>query len=107
MRSTGRHFERDRAGAGVWMWRGGDFRTRLFLLYLFDSRSTDARPQLSDVAILCAPIHLRRVTVIVNLVVRVLPLVSVAEHVTTVRPMGNRLPDLGWHDTGTAPSTSS
>jgi hypothetical protein len=45
--------------------------------------------------------------VILNLAVRVLPLVSVAEHVTRVRPIRNRVPDLGLHETGTAPSTSS
>ena len=46
-------------------------------------------------------------TVIVNLAVAVFPLLSVAEHLTTVRPILKRLPDLGRHDTGTAPSTSS
>jgi len=34
-------------------------------------------------------------------------LVSVAEHVTKVRPILKRLPDLGWQDTGTEPSTAS
>jgi hypothetical protein len=36
-----------------------------------------------------------------------LPLVSVAEHVTRVRPTANAVPDLGEHVTGTRLSTSS
>jgi hypothetical protein len=46
-------------------------------------------------------------TVIVNLAVALFPLLSVAEQLTTVRPILKRLPDLGRHDAGTAPSTSS
>ncbi len=49
----------------------------------------------------------RGLTVIVNFAVRVLPLVSVAEQVTTVLPIEKRLPDRGLHDTGTPPSTPS
>ena len=49
----------------------------------------------------------RRLTVIVNLAVAVFPLLSDAEQLTTLRPILKRLPDLGWHDTGTEPSTSS
>jgi hypothetical protein len=48
-----------------------------------------------------------RRTVTTKPAVVVLPLVSTAEHVTFVRPVLNRLPDLGLQDTGTAPSTSS
>src|SRR6266542_521072 len=43
----------------------------------------------------------------VNFAADVFPLVSVAEQVTTVRPIRKRVPDRGLHDTGTAPSTSS
>jgi hypothetical protein len=32
---------------------------------------------------------------------------SVAAQCTIVLPSGKRLPDLGWHETGTAPSTPS
>jgi hypothetical protein len=46
-------------------------------------------------------------TVIVNFAAAVFPLPSVAEQLTTVRPILKRLPDFGRHDTGTAPSTSS
>ena len=42
-----------------------------------------------------------------NLAVDVLALESVAEHVTTVRPIGTRLPDRGAQVTGTLPSTAS
>ena len=43
----------------------------------------------------------------INLAVAVLALESVAEHLTTVRPIGNRLPDRGTQVTGTWPSTES
>ena len=42
-----------------------------------------------------------------NLAVEVLALESAAEHVTAVRPIGNRLPDRGAHATGLGPSTLS
>ena len=42
-----------------------------------------------------------------NLAVDVLALESVAEHLTTVRPIGNRLPDRGTQVTGTWPATAS
>ena len=42
-----------------------------------------------------------------NFAVDVLALESVAEHVTTVWPIGSRLPDLGAQVTGTFPSTAS
>jgi hypothetical protein len=42
-----------------------------------------------------------------NLAVDVLALESVAEHLTTVRPIRNRLPDRGAQSTGTRPSTAS
>jgi hypothetical protein len=45
--------------------------------------------------------------VILNLAARVFPLLSAAEQVTSVRPIVKRLPDLGWHETGTTPSTLS
>src|SRR5262249_37062740 len=48
-----------------------------------------------------------RRTVTVKLAVAAFPLRSTAEHVTLVRPILNRLPDLGSHVTGTTPSTSS
>jgi hypothetical protein len=48
-----------------------------------------------------------RLTVTRNRVLPVFALVSDAEHVTSVRPILNRLPDLGVHDTGTSPSTAS
>jgi hypothetical protein len=46
-------------------------------------------------------------TVIRNPAVRVFALVSVAEHVTTVRPIMKRLPDLDSRATARSPSTSS
>src|SRR5262249_28235161 len=52
-------------------------------------------------------LYRRRFTVIVNLAVCLFALASVAEQVTSVRPLGKRLPDRGLHDAGTAPSTSS
>jgi hypothetical protein len=45
--------------------------------------------------------------VTVKVAVPELPLVSVAEHFTRVRPTANVLPDLGKHVTRTGPSTSS
>jgi hypothetical protein len=48
-----------------------------------------------------------RVTLTMKVAVLVLPLVSVAEQVTRVRPTANRRPDRGEQVTGTTPSTSS
>ena len=47
------------------------------------------------------------VTVTVNDVVALLALESVAEHLTTVRPTLNWLPDQGMHVAGTVPSLAS
>ena len=46
-------------------------------------------------------------TVTRNFAMPVFALLSEAEHVTSVRPTMNRLPDLGVHDAVTAPSTAS
>ena len=43
----------------------------------------------------------------VNFAVRVLPLVSLAAQVTSVRPIAKRVPDRGPHDAATAPSAAS
>jgi hypothetical protein len=51
--------------------------------------------------------YLRGFTVTLNTAVPVLPLVSVAEHLTVVRPFAKRLPDRGTQDTGTWPSLAS
>jgi hypothetical protein len=48
-----------------------------------------------------------RLTVTVKRAVAVLPLPSVAEHVTSVRPTLKRLPEAGRHETTTDPSRSS
>jgi hypothetical protein len=45
--------------------------------------------------------------VTVNDALLVFALESAAEHLTTVRPTGNRLPDKGLQVTGTTPSLSS
>jgi hypothetical protein len=45
--------------------------------------------------------------VTVNAAMAVLALESVASQRTVVLPTFKRLPDLGWHATGTEPSTSS
>ena len=45
--------------------------------------------------------HPLRLTVTLNDAFPVFPLVSVAEHLTTVRPIGNRLPERGAQVTGT------
>ena len=50
---------------------------------------------------------MRRFTVTLKRPAIVFALVSVAEQLTKVRPILKRLPDLGWHDTGTEPSTAS
>lgn len=55
-----------------------------------------------------APSALRLgLAVTINVAVDVLALESVAEHLTTVRPIRNRLPDRGTQVTGTWPSTAS
>jgi hypothetical protein len=51
--------------------------------------------------------YLLALTVTLNEAVAVLALESMAEHVTRVRPSGNRLPDRGSQVTGTGPSTAS
>ena len=51
--------------------------------------------------------YLAFLTVTLNDAFRVLALESVAEQLTTVRPIGNRLPDRGWQVTGTRSSTAS
>jgi hypothetical protein len=51
--------------------------------------------------------YVRALTVTVNDALAVLALESVAEHLTTVRPIGNRPPDRGTQVTGTLPSAAS
>ena len=48
-----------------------------------------------------------RLTVILNDALAVFALVSVAVQLTTVRPIGNRLPERGAQVTGTSPSAPS
>jgi hypothetical protein len=50
---------------------------------------------------------LPRFTITLKRPVVAFALVSVAEHLTKERPILKRLPDLGWQETGTDPSTAS
>jgi hypothetical protein len=72
-----------------------------------ESRIVRPSSRLTGRALRARPFYRLRLTVTVKDAVLVLPLVSVAEQVTRVRPTANGLRDLGEQVTGTGPSTSS